>query len=177
MKALKFIILLLSISGFSIAQSETDETQIQFGHSFTPDYTFTGSGLKGSHIVGQAEWRAQDGELIGRAKPGAAGGWLFLDSAYQDVGFHSLFSLTEENESGVLFRIQKTADGMSGVLLSIKKGEVAPFQVTLDAQGKVLTREKLRSAGGSIIASPLLKIKMILREGGEAIFPHVPALM
>ena len=148
MKYLIFAILLTSSSSLTFAQAGSNATDIVFGQSFIPDYTFTGSSLKGSHIVGEAEWRAQNGELIGRAKPGAAGGWLFLDSAYQDIGFHSLFSLTENNESGVLFRIQKTAEGMKGIFLSVKKGEVASYEVALDGQGKELRREKLRNAGG-----------------------------
>ena len=52
--------------------------------------------------------------------------------------------------------MEKTSEGYRGVLLSLKKGDVANDSVTLDAQGKGIRREKLRPAGGINyrIASP-----------------------
>ena len=35
---------------------------------FVPDWTFQGSSLKGWHVLGQADWRAEKGELIGTPK-------------------------------------------------------------------------------------------------------------
>ncbi|HEV8493772.1 MAG TPA: hypothetical protein VGR76_15955, partial [Candidatus Angelobacter sp.] len=35
------------------------------GPSFEPDVTFKGSSLSGWHTVGQASWRAENGELVG----------------------------------------------------------------------------------------------------------------
>jgi hypothetical protein len=147
MKSFIFSALLIGLSAVSFGQTG-NATGIVFGQSFVPDYTFKGSSLKGIRIVGQANWQAQNGELIGKATGGAAGGWLFLDSSYQDIGFHALFKGSTDNETGILFRAEKTANGMSGILLSLKKGDVASYQVTLDAQGKILEREKLRPAGG-----------------------------
>ena len=36
--------------------------------SFVPDSTFQGSTLKGWHVLGQAGWRAEKGEIIGSPK-------------------------------------------------------------------------------------------------------------
>src|SRR6266446_2888540 len=70
------------------------------GVTFIPDSTFKGSSLTGWHILGQADWRAQGGELIGTAKAGG-GGWLVLDRSYQDVGFHAMFRCTGGCKTGV----------------------------------------------------------------------------
>jgi len=148
MKSFICSILLVSFPALLFAQTGSNSTGIVFGQSFIPDHTFSGSSLKGFHVVGQADWQAQNGQLIGKAKPGSAGGWLFLDSSYQDIGLHTLFQGSSGSETGILFRIEKTENGMKGILLSVKKDDVAPYRITLDAQGKELTREKLRHAGG-----------------------------
>ena len=60
------------------------------GPSFHPDTAFKGSALTGWHTLGEATWRAQNGEITGTPKqPG--GGWLVLDHSYQDVGFYASF--------------------------------------------------------------------------------------
>ena len=148
MKLIIFFGILLCTSLLSLAQPSPVATDIVFGQSFIPDYTFKGNSLKGTHVVGQADWKAQNGELIGTAKQGSNGGWLFLDSPYQDVGFHAVFKGTANNETGILFRAEKTAKGITGILLSLKKGDVTPYRVMLDSEGKELEREKLRYAGG-----------------------------
>jgi len=38
---------------------------------FVPDVTFKGSSLSGWRVLGQAEWRATNGEIVGTPKPGA----------------------------------------------------------------------------------------------------------
>ena len=116
---------------------------------FVPDWTFQGSTLKGWHVLGQAEWRAEKGELIGTPKS-AAGGWLVLDKSYQDVEFFASFRSSGSPKTGVLLRAQKTESGMKGVYVSLTQGDVATYRVTLDAQGQELSREKLRPATGTI---------------------------
>ena len=148
MKLIKIFLALVLFAVHAIAQQASGPNQIVYGQSFVPDYTFNTSGLKGAHVLGQADWQSQNGELVGKAKPGTSGGWLVLDSSYQDVGFHALFNPAPGSETGILFRMQKTAEGMGGIMLSIKNGEVANYAITLDAQGKELHREKLRTAGG-----------------------------
>ncbi len=126
------------------------------GPSFHPDVTFQGSSLDGWHTVGQASWHAENGEVIGSPQS-SDGGWLMLDKSYQDVGLFANFRCTGGCETGALFRIQKTADGWKGVYVALTEPETPSYDVTLDAQGKILTRDKLRRGGGLIrIAPPLI---------------------
>src|SRR5205085_2737103 len=131
----------LSCYYFSNSQSQTKAGLSEFGLSFVPDYTFKGSSLKGWHVLGDADWRAKDGELVGKAKNGS-GGWLVLDQGLQDVGFHAIFKTTENSETAILTRMEKIDGGYRGVLLSLKKGDITPYSINLDAQGKEIKREK-----------------------------------
>ena len=58
--------------------------------TFVPDWTFKGSTLAGWHVLGAAEWKAIDGELVGTPKS-TDGGWLVLDKSFQDVEFGADF--------------------------------------------------------------------------------------
>src|SRR5436305_11279476 len=78
--------------------------------TFQPDYKFSGSSLAGWPTLGQAEWKAQSGEIVGRAQD-PAGGWLLLDRSWQDLGFLANFRCTAGCTTGVLFRAEKTSDG------------------------------------------------------------------
>ena len=122
------------------------------GPSFFPDATFQGSTITGWHAVGQADWRAEDGELIGTPKNGD-GGWLILDSSYQDIGLYTQFRCTEGCETGVLFRIKKTPDGMKGIYASLTP-DMKYYSVTLDPQGKILERNELVRGGGQMRVAP-----------------------
>ena len=113
-----------------------------------PDWTFKGSTLDGWKAVGQASWTASNGELVGTPKS-PEGGWLILDKSLQDVQFGADFRCAAGCKTGVLFRAEKTADGgMKGIYVSLTPGETGSFAVTLDANGKELTRENLSTAGG-----------------------------
>jgi hypothetical protein len=57
--------------------------------NFKADVTFKGSSLSGWRPLGQADWRAQDGEII--ATPKSSAGWLLLERSYQDVAFYASF--------------------------------------------------------------------------------------
>src|SRR5437773_10933401 len=82
------------------------------GPTFTPDSSFKGASLSGWHTLGQADWRAENGELIGADKRGGVGGWLVLDRSFQDVAFHASFRATGGAKSGLLLRAEKTAEGL-----------------------------------------------------------------
>ena len=123
------------------------------GPSFHPDVTFHGSSLAGWHTLGQASWHAENGELTGTPQSGS-GGWLMLDHSYQDVGLYAEFRCTGGCETGALFRVEKTADGWKGIYVSLTEPETPSYSVTLDAQGKILSREKLRRGGGLIRVAP-----------------------
>jgi hypothetical protein len=121
--------------------------------TFVPDWTFKGSTLAGWHVVGAADWKAVDGELVGTPKS-ADGGWLVLDKSFQDVQFGADFKCVGACRTGVLLRAEKTPTGMKGVFLSLDEGEVGGYAVTLDANGKILTRERLRPGGGLMRVAP-----------------------
>src|SRR5580698_5719936 len=120
--------------------------------SFHPDLKFEGSLLTGWQSLGQATWRAENGEVI--ANSGKGEGWLVLDKSYQDTGLYLSFRCEGDCDTGVLLRAKKTAGGMKGVFLSIKGSELAAYNLTLDAAGKEVHREKLEAAGGQIRFAP-----------------------
>ncbi len=121
--------------------------------TFVPDWTFKGSTLAGWHVLGAADWKAIDGELVG-TPTSADGGWLVLDKSFQDVQFGADFKCVGACRTGVLLRAEKTATGMKGIFLSLDAGEVGGHAVTLDADGKILTRERLRPGGGLMRIAP-----------------------
>jgi hypothetical protein len=123
------------------------------GPSFLPDVTFQGSSLNGWHTLGQANWHAQNGELAGTPQS-SNGGWLMLDKSYQDVGLFAEFRCTAGCETGALFRIEKTANGWKGVYVALTEPETPSYDVTLDAEGKILTRDKLPVGGGLLRVWP-----------------------
>ncbi len=123
------------------------------GPSFTPDITFHGSSLTGFHTLGQASWRAENGELMGTPENGE-GGWLMSDRSYQDVGLFADFRCKGGCEAGALFRIEKSDDSYKGIFVSLTEPDTPSYAVTLDAQGKILTRERLRRGGGLVRVAP-----------------------
>ncbi|WP_207632755.1 FG-GAP-like repeat-containing protein [Foetidibacter luteolus] len=139
----QMLVCLFFFTGFVFCYGQ----QQSLGLTFLPDHKFKGSGLSGWHAMGNVEWTAKDGEITGKAKD-AAGGWLVMDNGYQDIGFHAMFRATGQANTAILFRMQKTAEGYTGVLVSPGKEGALPCQVYLDAQGKEIKREKLRPAGG-----------------------------
>ncbi|MDT7811945.1 MAG: hypothetical protein QOJ42_1861, partial [Acidobacteriaceae bacterium] len=122
------------------------------GPSFVPDSTFQGSTLAGWHALGQAEWTAENGELVGKGVAGP--GWLVLDRSYQDTGFYAGFRCVGVCDTGVLIRATKTEGGMKGTFLSIKGTQLTGESLTLDVAGNIADREKLRDAVGMIRFAP-----------------------
>ena len=122
--------------------------------NFVPDVVFKGSTLTGWHPLGQSDWRAQDGEIIGTPK--SSGGWLVLDRGYQDVAFTSTFRCAPGCKTGLLFRGEKTADGgLKGIFVSLTEGDLVSYRVTLDPQGNETSRERLRPGpAGQVRSAP-----------------------
>jgi hypothetical protein len=139
---------------------------LQANSTFIPDSVFKGSSLAGWHILGQANWQAQNGELVGTGKGGD--GWLVLDRSYQDVALHAYFKCAAGCKAGVLLRAEKTAAGMKGVFVSLADGQPALFAVTLDGQGKELTRQPLRFASGWVRVMPAPDASAAARGGAAA---------
>ena len=75
--------------------------------NFVPDSTFKGSSLASFRMLGAADWRAENGEIVGTPKT-AEGGWLILDKPLQDVQFAATFRCTGGCKAGVMLRTQST---------------------------------------------------------------------
>ena len=124
------------------------------GPSFKPQVTFKGSSLAGWHVLGPGDWKAGNGEITGRVKPGAQGSWLMLDRSYQDAAFYASFRCLEGCKTGVLLRAEKIPDGTKGIFVSLSREETAAYRVTLGADGRELNREKLTAGGGMTRIAP-----------------------
>src|SRR3954452_5685242 len=125
--------------------------------NFAPDWTFQGSSLGAARVIGNADWRAQNGEIIGTPKT-AEGGWLILDKPLQDVQFAATFRCTGGCRAGVMLRTQSTPEGIRGVYVALPEGEnpAAAFALNLDAQGREIKRYPLPRGFGTVrfIAPP-----------------------
>ena len=122
--------------------------------NFVPDWTFTGNALTGWQPVGQADWRVENGEIVGRPKS-PEGGWLVLNQQYQDVQFTTAFRCVSGCSAGVMIRGERTPDGIKGVYVSAMGGEPGAYAIRVDAQGKEVGRERLGGGGGMVrIATP-----------------------
>ncbi|HXB72641.1 MAG TPA: FG-GAP-like repeat-containing protein [Candidatus Acidoferrales bacterium] len=132
--------------------------------NFLPDAVFKGSTLTGWHPLGQAGWRAENGEIIGMPRQG--GGWLVLDKAYQDIAFYASLRCSGACQTGVLLRADKTPEGLRGVYVSLNEGDVAFYDVVLDAQGNELRRSKLGPGPG-----PMIRMASGRFSGGEDLVP------
>jgi hypothetical protein len=84
-------------------------------YSFIPDWTFKGNALTGWHVIGQADWKAANGELVGLPKS-AEGGWLLLDKSLQDVEVGFDFKVSPGSKTGVLLRAEKTGQRLEGCI-------------------------------------------------------------
>lgn len=119
--------------------------------NFLADWTFRSSALTGMSQLGDAAWSVENGEIVGRPKS-AGGGWLVLEKSLQDVQFAADYKCAGGCRAGVLLRAEKTASGMKGVYVELPGDGVqaGSYAVTLDANGKELTRERLARANGTV---------------------------
>jgi hypothetical protein len=126
----------------------------QTTRTFLPDWTFKGSALTGMQQVGQATWRAENGEIIG-TPAGPDGGWLLLPNGYQDVQVAASYRCAAECTAGIMVRSEKGAQGTKGVYTVISGNERSTAAVSVDTQGRIGAREPLtRNAGGQARFAP-----------------------
>ena len=119
------------------------------GPSFHPDTSIDGSSLNGWRTFGSADWRAEKGQIVGTPKQGGTGGWLVLDHSYQDSALYGEYRCTGGCIAGVLFRAEKTSEGgLKGTYVELSDPDLQAYSVTIDAQGQILERSKLRRGGG-----------------------------
>jgi hypothetical protein len=125
--------------------------------NFVPDWTFKGSSLSGYRTLGSADWRAENGEIVGTPRA-PEGGWLILDKPLQDVQFAATFRCTGRCRAGLMLRARTTPEGMAGVYVALPNDQdpAAAFALKLDPQGRELNREALKRANGTVrfIAPP-----------------------
>ena len=81
---------------------------------------FDGSSLNGWKTVGPAQWKAENGDLVGTVTTG--GGWLILDSVYGDTGVELTFEC-DKCEPGVMIRGSQQGNQTSGVRFSCEAVE------------------------------------------------------
>src|SRR5262245_15098251 len=119
------------------------------GPTFRADYRLSGSSLTGFRPIGQAEWKVQNGEIVGTPKD-AAGGWLLLDAKeFQDTQIYASVKCVNGCKAGVLMRAEKTSDGgMKGIVMSLTENDLVPYVVKIDATGREISREPLAAPAG-----------------------------
>jgi hypothetical protein len=121
--------------------------------TFRPDVTVKANSLSGWHTLGNATWKTQNGEIVGTVQSGNSG-WLVLDHSLQNVELFSAYRCTGGCQTGVLLRAEKTPTGMKGIFVSLDPGDLNTYRVELDQQGKIVQKEKLRRAGGTMRIAP-----------------------
>ena len=118
--------------------------------NFVADWSFKGSALDGWQPLGQADWRAENGEIIGTPRA-PDGGWLLLKQSFQDVQLAASVRCAATCAPGLLLRAEALPDGgMKGIFVSYAPDDTGAYAVTIDAQGKITSRERLRPGGGQL---------------------------
>lgn len=108
---------------------------------------FTGTTLAGWRPTGGADWRIENGEIVGAVKTGP--GMLVSDAKYQDVVVRMLFQCSGDCGAGVLLSVEKQGDQVSGPYVSLTKGDIGGYGVTFDAKGSVVDRKAVAGRGGA----------------------------
>jgi len=136
----------LALAGIALWMSSA-----QANKNFVPDSTFTGSALGQWRTVGNATWRAENGEIIGTPKT-AEGGWLIMDKPLQDTQFAATYQCTGGCKAGVMLRTEATPAGIKGVFVQLPDGtdQAGSFALKLDPQGHEVSREALPRANGTV---------------------------
>lgn len=137
---------------------------------FVPDYTFQGSQLTGWQQLGGVNWTARDGVITGRVPSGGQAGLLRFQDAFEGVAAFSRFRCTGVCDAGILLRVEQTSTGLKGILVALEGETVAPYRVTLDATGQILTKVSARSPqGGGASDQEASPMSAILREATDSL--------
>ena len=113
---------------------------------FQPDATFTGSSLSGWTTVGSATWKAENGELVGRATS-EAGGWLLSNKPLEDLLFFANVRSDAGAKTGVLLRAEKTKEGgIQGVYVSLADGDLVSYMLAVGSDGREQNRTRIGAA-------------------------------
>lgn len=110
--------------------------------NFMPDWTFAGSSVANWQTLGPATWKAENGVIT--ATPASSGAsLLILDKSFQDVQFFARVRSAGECNAGLLMRLQKSAEGISGIFVALHDGDMRTYRLTLDTEGREVRREPL----------------------------------
>jgi len=112
---------------------------------FMPDWTFTGSSLSDWKMVGNASWKAENGVIVDTPSP-SGGGWLILNKPFQDVQFFGRIQSKGDCNAGIMFRVQTSQNGMTGIFVSLRESDLKTYRLTIDLNGRELRREGLPAA-------------------------------
>jgi hypothetical protein len=118
--------------------------------TFVADWTFKGSALTGTDQIGQATWRAENGEIVGTPTT-ADGGWLLINPGYQDVQVAGSYRCAAACNVGVMVRSEKSAAGIKGIYKTLAGGPAETAAVTVDSQGRIGGREPVTRPGGAML--------------------------
>src|SRR5688572_21667928 len=81
------------------------------GPTFKADYRFSGTALTEFKAVGSADWKVQNGEIVGTAKD-PSGGWLLLGGKeFQDTQVYASAKCVGGCRAGFVMRAERTPDG------------------------------------------------------------------
>src|SRR5690348_9470743 len=106
------------------------------GQGFKPEAELSSSNVSRWVTKGQAQWRLDNGVLVGRAT-GGNGGWLVSNEDLQDLAYYSEFRCVGKCNAGVLLRSETAADGsMSGIYVSLSPEDVGSYRISFDAKGQ-----------------------------------------
>lgn len=153
MKRYYLIFFLVSLSWHVFAQL-TDSEKMRRGQSFISDYTYDDSKFDGWKPAGKIKWSTNNNELIGQSMTGSSEGILMFQKDFQDIGINTLVKSSGAIEVGILFRIEPKGAGMKAIMAVVNGQNAGSYFVTLDKDGKILTRESLRAADGMIRFAP-----------------------
>ncbi|MFL6451696.1 MAG: hypothetical protein ACJ746_29075 [Bryobacteraceae bacterium] len=161
------------------------------GPTFRADYKFPGIALTDFKPLGAAEWKVQNGEIIGTPKD-AAGGWVLLNGReFQETQIYAEVKCEGGCRAGILMRAERTPDGgMKGILMSVTENDLVPYVVRVDATGKEISRTALpppagrqgsnaRSAAAADSGNPTARMaaQTAAMSGGRPINPGPPPPM
>lgn len=144
----------LATSGVLVAAGIAPDATAQTpARDFVADYVFEGPTLEGWRPFGGGAWREENGQIIGSARGGSPG-WLLSNHHYQDVAFWTNFRCNGPCDAGILFRAERTEQGMEGVFVSLSPEDHAPYRVRINGKGRIVSRERLGPGGGPRVADP-----------------------
>src|SRR5690348_16596694 len=84
------------------------------GPNFAGGEKFASSSLNGWTTLGGAQWKVENGEIVGTPTQDA-GGWLLLNKSYSNLAVYANLQCSEGCKPGLLLRAEKTPEGMKGI--------------------------------------------------------------